>query len=94
MYNICAIEIKLDTNQYNTRPEGNHKKNTEKITGIHSIIFCCIGSIDGVGVSFCIKNIEAPNKIGKIKYGSFADKSEIHKPNGAWRNSTLSKNTQ
>ena len=58
------MEIRLETSQYRTRPDGNHKKKTEKITGIQVIIFCCIGSVTVIGCSFCIKNILAPNKIG------------------------------
>ncbi len=34
------------------QPDGNHRKNTVKMTGIKVMIFCCIGSVTVVGDIF------------------------------------------
>ena len=58
--------MRLDTNQYNTKPAGNQRKKTITINGMKFITFCCIGSATGVGDIFCNKYMEAPIKIGKM----------------------------
>ena len=66
MNSICRIDITFDINQYNTNPAGNITKNTENMTGIHNIIFCCIGSVVGDGDNFCMVNIDKPNNAGNM----------------------------
>jgi hypothetical protein len=56
----------FDTNQYRTRPDGNHRKKKVNITGIKVMIFCCIGSVTVVGLIFWIKNILAPISRGRM----------------------------
>src|SRR5690606_10134101 len=52
MMYCCTIDSVLFTTQYNTRPAGNHRKKKVNITGIHYMIFACLGS-GGAGFSFC-----------------------------------------
>src|SRR5690554_3712155 len=82
-----AIESKLLTTQYNTRPAGNHRKKMVNTTGINCITRACIGS-GGVGLSFIWKNIELPIINGRINYGSITGLSVILKMNVAGHSST------
>ncbi len=66
--------------------------NTEKITGIHFITWAWVGSA-GVGLRRVCRNMDAPIRIGRTKYGSITDRSLIHRKNGAWRSSTDSSST-
>src|SRR3546814_14923414 len=58
------------------------------------IIFCCIGSMPDIGVSFCVDHMIAMLSTGRMQYGSRAVRSWIHSVHGAWRSSTDSISTQ
>ena len=62
----CAIDNRLLTTQYKTRPDGKKKKVMEKTMGKNIIIFACIGS-GGGGLIFCWMNMEPAMIIGKMK---------------------------
>ena len=76
----------FDTVQYSTSPAGIHANITVNNNGIHFIIFwvwatasfVCAPIVDAV-CKCCCSHIVAPIKIGKMKYGSIAAKSDIHK---------------
>ena len=67
--------------------ERSEEQKIKKINGMHMMIFCCIPSIEGVGVTFIWISIVTPIIIGKIFTGkepiiatvSGIDKSLIHK---------------
>ena len=89
----CAIDKMLLVIQYNTKPAGKKKNMTEKISGMNHISLACIGS-GGAGLSaVCNKVVKVMTK-GKMKNGSGAERSLIHKIQGALRISTLDKSTQ
>ena len=76
----------LDTVQYRTKPAGIHANITVNNIGIQRIIRCVwaatsLALFDDVlgDCKRCCRYMVAPINIGKIKYGSIADKSEIHK---------------
>ena len=64
----------LEITQYNASPAGNVIVKNPNIRGIiHSIIRlvdCCLASAAGMVVIFCMKNIEAPTRTGKMGVGS------------------------
>ena len=71
----------LEITQYNASPAGNVIVKNPNISGIiHSImrlVDCCLESTAGMVVIFCMKNIEAPTKTGKMGVGSgFARSSQ------------------
>ena len=81
---IWTIPNILDTVQYNTNPAGIHANITVNTTGIHFITRC----VDAIILLFdlflsvcnaCCIHIGTPIKIGNMKYGSIAAKSDIHK---------------
>src|SRR5688572_12168811 len=88
-----TMENMLLTTQYSTRPEGKKKNITEKISGIHSIIFACSGS-GGVGLSLVCTNIVAAITTGRMYQGSGVERSWIQPIHGALRISTAASNTQ
>src|SRR5690606_22477112 len=57
---------------YRTRPAGRNARTTPKMIGIVCIIFCCIGSMPVIGVSFCVDHMIAMLSAGRMKYGSRA----------------------
>src|SRR5690606_22299913 len=57
---------------YSTRPAGRKARITPKISGMVCIIFCCIGSMPVIGVSFCVAHMIAMLSTGRMKYGSRA----------------------
>ena len=75
----------FDTVQYNTRPAGIHANITVNSTGIQRIIrwVWATASVPVLGAwgdcRRCCRYIVNPINIGNIKYGSIADKSDIHK---------------
>ena len=75
----------FDTVQYRTSPAGIHANIIVNNIGIQRIIrcVCAATSLPGVFVfgdcNRCCRYIVAPINIGNIKYGSIADKSDIHK---------------
>ena len=75
----------FDIVQYNTNPAGIHANITVNNIGIHFMAFCvdAIASLPFVFVfglcRYCCNIIVAPIKIGNMKYGSIAAKSDIHK---------------
>ena len=84
---IWAIPNRFETVQYSTNPAGIHANKTVNITGIHFItrwvwamasLFVAVARCDAVCNLVC-HHIVAPINIGKIKYGSIAAKSEIHR---------------
>ncbi|MOA50565.1 hypothetical protein D3C78_1735940 [compost metagenome] len=87
------MERTLLTTQYSTRPAGNHRKKKVKMIGISFITLACMGS-GGVGLSICWISMVPPMMIGRMKNGSFTDRSMIQPSHGAWRISTLSRSTQ
>ena len=83
----------LFVSQYNTRPAGNTKNIAENTSGMIHIIFAWTGS-GGVGFNQ-VWNIVVPViSSGRMKYGSFAERSAIQPIQGALRISTLESNTQ
>lgn len=83
IWNIPKI---LDTVQYKTNPDGIHANITVNIIGIHFIarwvdaITSFLFVLDVFGdCKNCCNHIVAPIKIGNMKYGSIAAKSDIHK---------------
>ena len=76
----------FDTVQYKTNPAGIHANIIVKIIGNHFIMrpVCAIASLPSVffvrpDCKYCCNHIVAPISIGRIKYGSIAAKSEIHR---------------
>jgi hypothetical protein len=65
-YHCCTIATKLLASIYNVRPLGERANIPPIINGIKPIIFACAGSIPGVGVIFCTRNIVAATTIGKM----------------------------
>ena len=80
--------------QYSTRPAGKKAIITPNTSGMICIIFFCIGSMPGVGVSFCVRYITSRLSAGSTKYGSGAVRFWIQPIHGAWRSSTVSSSTQ
>src|SRR4029079_3244625 len=83
----CAIAQTLLTNQYSAVPAAvvrNIKPNT---IGMSIIIWRCVGSAPAAGVIFCCQNIVSETRIGMRKNGSGCERSLIHQPNAAPRNS-------
>ena len=83
---ICNIPNRLDTVQYSTKPAGIHANITVNIIGIQRIARCVWAATSFLPADFnapdcnrCCSHIDAPIKIGKIKYGSITAKSDIHK---------------
>ena len=76
---------RLDTVQYNTNPAGIQANIIVNNTGNHFITRWVDASasfelFDVCGVcKYCCSHIVAPIKIGNMKYGSIAAKSDIHK---------------
>jgi hypothetical protein len=60
---------------------------------MNHIILACIGSA-GVGFSQVCNRLVPVIRIGRMKYGSFADRSVIQPIHGALRISTLASSTQ
>ena len=60
--------------QYKARPLGNVVVKNPNISGIiHSImrlVDCCLASAAGMVVIFCMKNMDAPTRTGRIGVGS------------------------
>jgi len=84
---------KFDTVQYKTNPAGIHANIAVNISGNHFIYFWAfaIGLFGSMGCDLvskvckcCCHHIVAPIRIGKMKYGSIAAKSLIHRKS-AWR---------
>ena len=75
----------FDTVQYSTKPAGIHANITVNNIGIQRIIrwVWATASLPELLVladcNRCWNHIVAPINIGRIKYGSIADKSDIHK---------------
>src|SRR6185369_17018919 len=77
---------RLPTNQYRTKPLGAARNMTPNISGIIIMMRCCAGSaVDGV--IFCCQNIVTAMSTGVMYNGSRSDKSLIHHPKSAPRNS-------
>ena len=75
----------FDTVQYSTNPAGIHANITVNNIGIQRIMRCVWAATSlALFVGFgdckrCCRYMVAPINIGRIKYGSIADKSDIHK---------------
>ena len=77
----------FETVQYNINPAGINANIIVNNTGIHFIIrpVLAIGSLALVSFlvppdcKYCCNHIVTPINIGNIKYGSYTDKSEIHR---------------
>ena len=61
----CAIDNRLFTTQYKTKPAGKKKNMTENTSGMYIITFAWIGS-GGVGFSLVCTNMETAIMIGKM----------------------------
>ena len=82
--NPCiTIPTALEMTQYKARPLGKVVVKNPNINGIiHSIILlvdCCLGSTAGMVVIFCMKNMDAPTKTGRIGVGSGRARSSHRK---------------
>ena len=89
----CAIDRMLFVSQYSTRPAGKKKNITENTSGMIHIILACTGS-GGVGFSQVCSRLVAVISSGRMKNGSFAERSVIQPIHGALRISTLDSSTQ
>ena len=73
----------LETTQYSASPAGKLKVKNPNINGmaqsIIRLVCCCLASVDGIVVIFCIKNIESPTKIASVGPVSGTPISESHK---------------
>src|ERR1700730_139580 len=88
-YHCWTIATKLLESIYNVRPLGESANMPPIINGIRPIIFACAGSMPGVGVIFWTRNIVAATTIGRMEYGSRAERSWTYPIQGAWRNSMV-----
>src|SRR6185295_6935520 len=88
-----AIERMLFVSQYSTRSVGKTKNITEKMSGMIHIMRACTGS-GGVGLSQVCSRLVSVIRIGRMKYGSFAERSVIQPIHGAPRISTVDSSTQ
>src|SRR5690349_23478472 len=93
MNHCCAIDSTLLVIQYSTRPAGKKMNITLKASGMIHISLACIGS-GGVGLSQVCTSEVAVMMTGRMNHGSGADRSWIHRIQGAWRISTDESSTQ
>ena len=74
-----TIPTMLEMTQYRASPLSNWVVKNPNISGIiHNImrlVDCCLGSADGIVVTFCISHIDKPTSIGRIGVGSGAPRS-------------------
>src|SRR5690606_35159768 len=78
-----AIDSTLLVIQYSTRPAGKKKNITLNTSGMIHISRACIGS-GGVGLSQVCSSVVAVITRGRMNHGSGAERSLIHRIQGAW----------
>ena len=93
MTHCWAIDRMLLVSQYSTRPAGKKKNITLNTSGMIHIILACIGS-GGCGFSAVCSMLLTVISSGRMNKGSGAERSWIHKIQGALRISTLDSSTQ
>ena len=93
MMYCCAIDRMLFVSQYSTRPAGKKKNITEKASGMIHIIRACTGS-GGVGFSQVCSIVVPVIRSGRMKYGSFAERSVTQPSQGAFLISTVDSSTE